>query len=95
MPLRNSPKSSVEPATLALQALGYILANEALRDRFMALSGLEPDDLRHRLNEDAVLGAILHFLSGHEPDLIACAQYLCIAPEQLMQAAHLLQPQYD
>jgi hypothetical protein len=82
-------------ATLALQALAYIMSEEALRDRFLDLSGVSPNDLRHGLESDAVLAAILAFLASHEPDLVACAIALGQPPEQLMNAAHMLQGEYE
>jgi hypothetical protein len=82
-------------ATLALQALAYIMDDDKLRDRFLDLSGVTPDDLRHGLGSESVLAAILAFLASHEPDLLACAAALGQAPEQLMNAAHLLQGNHE
>ena len=72
--------------TLALSALGWTLADTGRADRLLALTGLTPDDLRSRLDQPAVLAAILRFLEAHEPDLIACAEALEVAPAQLVQA---------
>jgi hypothetical protein len=90
-----SPGGRAAAATLALQALSHILADESLRQRFVELSGVSADDLRHGLEDDAVLGAILGFLANHEPDLIACAAALEVSPAQLMRSAELLQGIYD
>jgi hypothetical protein len=78
-------------ATLALQALAYIMSDDKLMERFVNLSGIAPDDLRHGLDKDPVLAAILAFLASHEPDLLACAATLGLSAEQLMSAAHVLQ----
>jgi hypothetical protein len=56
-------------------------------ERFLSLTGLTPDQLRSGLNDPAILGAVLEFLSGHEPDLLAAADALDMAPEQII-AAH-------
>ncbi len=92
---RSSPPDREQAATIALQALSFILADERLRARFIDLSGVTADDLRLRLADDSVLGEILGFLAGHEPDLIACAAALERPAEQLMNAAYVLQGRHD
>ncbi len=82
-------------ATLALQALAYIMSDDKLMERFVNLSGITADDLRDGLDTDPVLAAILAFLASHEPDLLACAAALGQSPEQLMNAAHVLQGDHE
>ena len=57
----------------------------------LALTGLTGDDLRIRAGEPAVLAAVLAFLEAYEPDLIACAEALEIAPATLVQAREALE----
>ena len=71
---------------LALAALGWILSDGARAERLLALTGLTPHDLRSRLDDPAVLAAILGFLEAHEPDLVACAEALDVRPAELVQA---------
>ena len=73
-------------AALALRALVWTLGEPSRADRLLALTGLDPDDLRMRADDPAVLGAVLGFLESHEPDLIACAADLDVRPESLVQA---------
>jgi hypothetical protein len=75
-----------DPEALALSALGWILADGQRAQRLLALTGLTPDDLRERLRQRRVLAAILGFLEAHEPDLIACADTLEVAPVDLVGA---------
>jgi hypothetical protein len=75
-----------DPRALALSALGWLLADEDRAQRLLALTGLTPDDLRARLGEDAVLGAVLDFLCAHEPDLVAAAHALGVDPATLAAA---------
>lgn len=76
-----------DPAeTLALRALVWILSDDGRAERFVALTGILPDDLRARAGDPAVLDAVLGFLEGHEPDLFACAKYLERAPIELVAA---------
>jgi hypothetical protein len=83
-------ETNEDAEALALQALGWVLAKEDRAERLLALTGLEPDGLRARIGEPALLGSILAFLEGHEPDLIACAEDLGVKPERLVAAAQVL-----
>jgi len=47
--------------------------------------------LRERLAEPDLLAAILRFLEGHEPDLVACADQLAIRPEMIVAARRMLE----
>ncbi|MEN7537558.1 DUF3572 family protein [Aurantiacibacter flavus] len=71
-------------ATLALAALGWILADSARADRFLALTGLTPDGLREAIGESATHQAVFDFLAAHEPDLVAAADALGVAPGVLV-----------
>ena len=72
--------------TLALGALGWVLAEEARAARLLALTGLTPEGLRARVQDGDFLAAVLRFLENHEPDLIACAEALGISPIALIAA---------
>jgi hypothetical protein len=52
-------------------------------ERFLAVTGLDPDGLRASLDEPATHLAVLDFLSAHEPDLIAAAEALGLTPAEL------------
>lgn len=71
---------------LALSALIWTISDEKRAERLMALTGLEPDDLRARVGDPDVLVAVLGFLEAHEPDLIACAGSIGTKPETLVAA---------
>lgn len=77
--------------TLALGALGWILSDGDRAARFLALTGLTPDDLRARVGQPSVLAAVLGFLEAHEPDLLACADHLDVAPVLLVRARERLE----
>ncbi|MET1757066.1 DUF3572 domain-containing protein [Novosphingobium sp. RD2P27] len=81
-PSANAP----DPQTLALNALGWILGDEDRAGRFLALTGLTPEDLRTSLGERGTLGAVLEFLCSHEPDLLGAAEALDVAPQDLAAA---------
>ena len=77
--------------TLGLSALGWILGEPERAGRLLAVTGLTPDDLRERIGDPAVLAAGLGFLEAHEPDLIACADGLAVAPAALVTARERLE----
>ena len=76
---------------VALRALGWALADDQRASRLLALTGLTPEALRGRLREPSLLAAILRFLEGHEPDLVACAAELGIAPSRLVESRRRLE----
>ena len=78
-------------SALALAALSWTLGEPARADRLLALTGLGPEELRASLAEPATLAAILRFLEGHEPDLVACAETLGVAPTALVAARRRLE----
>jgi len=76
---------------LALGALGWTVTEPARAQRLLAVTGLEPSDLRARASEPEVLAAVLAFLEAHEPDLIACAEAIETVPADLVAARRLLE----
>lgn len=87
------PASSNEEAaeTTALRAIAWTLSDEDRAARLLALTGLDGAGLRARIGEPAVLAAALGFLESHEPDLLACADALDVAPLALVRARAALE----
>ncbi len=56
-------------------------------ERLLALTGLTPDALRAGLGEPSMLGAVLEFVAGHEPDLLAAAADLDLSPQSIVDAS--------
>lgn len=75
-----------DAAVLALGALGWVVGDPARADRFLSLTGMAPGDLRQRASDPAFLVHVLTYLEAHEPDLVACAQSLDVAPAALVAA---------
>jgi hypothetical protein len=76
--------------TIALRALGWILGDPPRASRFLGITGLEPENLRERINDPALHAAVVAFLAGHEADLIDCARDLELPPEAIQRAAREL-----
>jgi hypothetical protein len=89
--MRRDDTNPTDPETLALAALGWTLSDEARARRLLALTGLDPAALRERLGEPGLLGSVLAFLEAHEPDLVAAAEALNVAPAELVAARRRLE----
>ena len=87
---RNLPPGSPDPASVALQALAWVLADERRAQRFLDLTGLTPEELRTGIGSAEMQGSVLDFLAAHEPDLVAAAEALAISPEEIAAANRAL-----
>lgn len=79
-------ETNADPAELGLRALVWALAEPERAIKLLDVTGLTPSDLRSRASDPAVLSATLAFLEAHEPDLVACADTLGVAPGALVEA---------
>jgi len=77
---------------LALSALVWTLQDSARAERLLAVTGLDADTLRARVDDPALLAGVLAFLEAHEPDLVACGQTLSVTPQALVAARARLAP---
>jgi len=85
------PDETNDDEALALGALGWTLSDDGRAGRLVALTGLTPAGMRERLEDRAFLAALLRFLEGHEPDLLACASDLGVPPARLVAAREALE----
>ena len=82
-----------EAEEIALAAFGFIAGDPVLVDRFCGMTGLSPGALRKAAAEPGFLGAVLDFVVGHEPDLLAFSAAATIAPERIARAQSCLAPE--
>jgi hypothetical protein len=75
-----------DPEATAIAALGWLAEEPELLSRFLALTGIEPADLRHAAGDPAFLAGVLDFLMGHEPTLMRFTEASGIAPEAVVRA---------
>lgn len=67
------PRQDAE--TLALSAFAWVIAEPELRDRFLAMTGWQAEQLRDNLANPAFLAGVLDWLLAHEPTLLRyCAE---------------------
>ncbi|TNE63290.1 MAG: DUF3572 family protein [Alphaproteobacteria bacterium] len=78
--------NSEHAQSVALSAVAFILSEDALRDRFLGLTGLDGAELRNRLSDKDFLASVLEFILGHEPDVLAFAAHAGEKPEAVQAA---------
>ena len=75
-----------EAERIAILALGHVASDETLMTRFLAVTGIDPGEIRKAAADPGFLAGVLDFLLGHEPDAVAFATENQLAPEDLMRA---------
>jgi hypothetical protein len=79
-----------EAAAIATQALAYIAGDGARLGRFIAESGLGPENLRKAARDPSFLPAVLDFILSHERDLIDFVAMAGIDPKFVGRARDAL-----
>lgn len=82
--------TQAEAESLAIQALSYIAENGEQLDRFLALTGINPESLRDAASEPHFLLGVLDHLSSDERLLLAFAARNEIPPETIAEARERL-----
>ncbi len=81
------PSKGVEGGTeTAIEALAWLAADEHRLERFLALSGLGPQNLRKAADEPRFLAAILDYLASDEALLVGFARDSARSPEDVARA---------
>ena len=82
-----------DPYALALSALAAALTDERRAQRFLALTGIETDELRRRAGDPALLASLIAFLEAHEPDLLSVSEAIGVKPYALVAARRAIEGQ--
>lgn len=89
--MRLKTKLTVEDAEIiGLKALAFLAEDEARFAKFLALTGLDPAELRSRAGETATLRAVLEYLASDESLLLVFAAGASLPPEHIGTAVTLL-----
>jgi Protein of unknown function (DUF3572) len=80
------PHGSVEAEGLAVQALGFLAADAERLGRFLAVTGLGPENLRAAAAAPGFLAGVLAYLAEDEALLLAFASDGGVAPERIAAA---------
>lgn len=90
-PGKADPQARQEAATaLAITALGYLAGDPEHLERFLALTGISPGDIRIAARTPGFLEGVLDYVAGDEALLRAVAAHAGVAPEELDKARHAL-----
>jgi hypothetical protein len=76
--------------TIALRALAYLAEDAGRLGRFVALTGLGPDELRASADQPATLAAVLAYMLEDEASLLAFTANAGLRPEEIEPARALL-----
>lgn len=88
--IENMQDPSPDPHVTALEALGWILADQHRAQRFLDVTGLSPNVLRATAAVPSTHRAVLDYLCAYEPDLLAASEALEIQPEAFPAARRML-----
>jgi hypothetical protein len=76
---------------IGARALAFLAAEPAQLARFLALTGLEPGDIRRQIDSPELLSAALDHLARDEPLLLVFAAGARLSPEDVGRALSVLQ----
>jgi hypothetical protein len=76
--------------TTAISALGFLAADETRLERFLALSGLGPHNLRRAAADSGFLAAVLDYIVADERLLVAFAAQEGLQPAAVVRARESL-----
>jgi hypothetical protein len=80
---RHSGFSRRKAETLAIQALSFIAADSERLGRFLAASGIGPEEIRAAAGEPLFLAGVLDHVAGDERLLLAFATESGVAPQDI------------
>lgn len=84
------PAPSPEAESLAIEALLFLAQDQERISRFLAITGLEGQDLRAASRQPGFLASVMDYLAQDESLLVAFAAEKHMKPEAVMRTAHKL-----
>lgn len=82
----NSRRNAANVEETAAAILGWLANEPDMLGRFLALSGVQPNQLRGAVNDPGFLAGMIDFLMGHEPTLLAFCEATGTKPETVAAA---------
>ena len=76
--------------SIGVTALSFIAADPELLSRFLAITGIEPAQIRQAATEPGFLAGVLDFVLAHEPTLLAFASSNDLDPTAILKARQQL-----
>ena len=84
-----------EAQALAIALLGFLAADEERMGRFLALTGVDPSDIRALMRDRGFWIAIFDHMFEDESLLLSFCGQEGMAPEQLVRVRHSLASPHD
>ncbi|WP_011580685.1 MULTISPECIES: DUF3572 domain-containing protein [Chelativorans] len=82
--------SPEQAETIAVQALTFIAGDPQLLPRFLAITGIEANQIREAAQEPGFLAGVLQFVMAHEPTLAAFSEAKGFEPRDVSTALRTL-----
>lgn len=82
--------SAEQAQSVAIDAISFLAGDPPLLGRFLAMSGIEPDQIREAAEAPGFYAGVLQFIAAHEPTLLAFAGAADVAPETVLTALEAL-----
>lgn len=84
---KNPKLAAPHPEETAAAILGWLAGEPDMLGRFLALSGVQPHQLRNAVSDPGFLAGMIDFLMNHEPTLLAFCQATATPPEAVAAAS--------
>lgn len=84
------PLAAEAAEVLAIQGLGFIAQDGERMGRFLALTGIGPEDIRQAAHDRHFLAGVLDYLAGDEELLVAFAAHAGVDPTTIGIAQRVL-----
>ena len=81
-------KGAVQAEEVAGTVLGWLAGEPDMLSRFLALSGMQAQQLRDAVDDPQFLAGMIDFLMAHEPTLMAFCEATDTKPEAVAAASH-------
>lgn len=90
MPAKTTAQDAkrIEAEKTAAAVLGWMAGEPDMLQRFLALSGVAPDQIRSAISDPGFLAGMIDFVMGHEPTLLAFCEATGTKPETVIAAHH-------
>ncbi|MBX3514909.1 MAG: DUF3572 domain-containing protein [Xanthobacteraceae bacterium] len=94
MPISRGKSSLTKPEAeaIGIAGLSWLAADPERIGRFLAVTGLGPENVRAAAREPSFLPALLDYLLANETDLVAFAGEMNLDPVRVRAARDLLSP---
>lgn len=91
--MQSKPLTVDHAATIALQALAFLVEDEEKLSRFMAITGFSAENLKAEASKQAFQAAIIEYLMSDESLLLVFCAHANVDPAEIAPAHFALAPE--